>query len=263
MSEALYYENEQLWHADRYALDPAETARFQASEAMLPAEAGSLLDAGCGNGQFLAFLEERRPGLAVRGAERSRAAIARRVCRAEVDEASIDALPHPDGAFDVVSAQEVIEHLPFGVYEAALRELARVARGHVLISVPFREPRVAARCPYCGCTFNPHYHMRSYTRADLEGLVPGFTLARMEGVWTRRRYLLEDTLRRLRGGRFPAHARCPLCGYTRAAAAGGAAPAPAGARNGGGALGAFKRLWPATTTPRWAVALYRRAEGAA
>jgi len=261
MSESLYYENEHLWSAERYALDPAQVARFETCLEMLPGDATSLLDAGCGNGQFLHWVEEHRPGVQVRGVERSRAAIAARVCRAPIDEASVDTLPYPDASFDVVSAQEVIEHLPYGVYEAALREMGRVAREYLLISVPFREPRVVATCPNCGCSFNPHYHMRSYARAGMEGLVPGFRLVRFEGVWTRKHYLFGTALRRMRGASFPWHARCPLCGFQREQTSqGGAPPYRPAAEAGDGVTGIFKRFWPATRTARWAVALYRRAD---
>lgn len=46
-------------------------------------------------------------------------------------------LPFPDGAFDLASAVEVLEHVPEP--EATLAEMARVARRHLLVSVP-REP---------------------------------------------------------------------------------------------------------------------------
>ncbi len=46
-------------------------------------------------------------------------------------------LPFEDGLFDVVVAVEVLEHLPNP--ELGLEEIARVGRGHVVLSVP-REP---------------------------------------------------------------------------------------------------------------------------
>lgn len=45
-------------------------------------------------------------------------------------------LPLPDRSFDVACAFQVLEHLPFAQALAALDELARVARRHVVISLP-------------------------------------------------------------------------------------------------------------------------------
>ncbi|HRF43378.1 MAG TPA: class I SAM-dependent methyltransferase [Candidatus Competibacteraceae bacterium] len=53
---------------------------------------------------------------------------------------SATAMPFSDGAYDVVCAFQMLEHLP---YEAALQafgEMARVSRSHVIISLPDARP---------------------------------------------------------------------------------------------------------------------------
>lgn len=57
--------------------------------------------------------------------------------------APVTKLPFPDRSFDVACAFEVLEHLPFDQFQPALTELARVARSHVLISLPHFGPMLS------------------------------------------------------------------------------------------------------------------------
>lgn len=56
--------------------------------------------------------------------------------------ADVTALPFKEHSFDVVCAFEILEHLPFGKFEQALAELARVARHRILISLPHFGPSI-------------------------------------------------------------------------------------------------------------------------
>lgn len=90
---------------------------------------GSYLDVGCGRGEMLAHAE--RLGFApVQGVEVVPALLdGERVVYGEAHR-----LPFPDKSFDVATLFDVIEHLVPGDDEAVCRELARVARRHVLVT---------------------------------------------------------------------------------------------------------------------------------
>jgi SAM-dependent methyltransferase len=95
-----------------------------------------VLDVGCGPGTITADLAERvRPGR-VLGVDRSAAVIAEaRAAAPEVDFAVADVLRLgvPDGAFDVVHAHQVLQHLADPA--AALAEMRRVCRPGGLVAV--------------------------------------------------------------------------------------------------------------------------------
>ena len=52
--------------------------------------------------------------------------------------ADIRKLPFPDNSFDLVTAFEVLEHLPFEELEVALSELKRVSNGKAIVSIPYK-----------------------------------------------------------------------------------------------------------------------------
>ncbi len=96
----------------------------------------SCLDVGCGDGRLLGLLGPRVPRRA--GADLSERAVAHaRAFHPDVEFHVADPADVP-GVFDVVTAIEVLEHIPDGDTGRFLRELARHARpgGHVVLSVP-------------------------------------------------------------------------------------------------------------------------------
>ena len=223
MNEQAYYENRALWEVPT-GVDPFDASRYKKVLSLIPADSGSILDAGCGNGAFLDF--SRRSGYPMIGLDRSSAAVAvaRTAFKMPVMQGDASQLPFADAAFDVVIALEVLEHLPYGVYEHALSELERVARRYIIINVPNAEKRLFVTCQYCGTRYHPAYHLRSFTSDGLRHLFRRFELHRHEVVhsdqidytWYPRALKTYHAI--FHPGTpghvpVPAAARCPACGY--------------------------------------------------
>jgi ubiquinone/menaquinone biosynthesis C-methylase UbiE len=129
---------------DKYALrNPLARAmvtgwRAQLRALVARASPASVLDVGCGDGTLTAEWAGAVPAARVLGVDVRdvvTAPRARNLGFATV--APCPPLPFPDGAFDLVAAVESLEHMEDP--EAAVSELVRCARRHVLVSVP-REP---------------------------------------------------------------------------------------------------------------------------
>jgi 2-polyprenyl-3-methyl-5-hydroxy-6-metoxy-1,4-benzoquinol methylase len=101
----------------------------------------TLLDIGSGRGAFLWPLLDAFPDLPVTALDQAphrvqmlRTVAAGGVQRLAVCQADATALPFADGAFEVVTALELLEHIPD--VGRAVQEIVRVARRQVVVSVP-------------------------------------------------------------------------------------------------------------------------------
>jgi 2-polyprenyl-3-methyl-5-hydroxy-6-metoxy-1,4-benzoquinol methylase len=102
----------------------------------------SVLDVGCGEGVLTVQWAERLGGGRVVGIDLDDAKLRAEWTKRERPNLEFRAeeatrLSFADDEFDLAAAIEVLEHVPEP--EATLAEMARVARGHLLVSVP-REP---------------------------------------------------------------------------------------------------------------------------
>ena len=142
------------------------------------ADPKSLLDVGCGEGVLVHRWAQRlgkegrvvgidleEPSIQAGWKQRQAENLEYRVMRAEN-------LPFEDGEFDVVSAIEVLEHVPDP--EHTLQEMKRCGRGHLLVSVP-REPlwRMLnmARGTYWGALGNTPGHLNHWSRRSFVELL--------------------------------------------------------------------------------------------
>lgn len=98
----------------------------------------AVLDAGCGEGFVVDYLAGKDPSLRLTGVDLSSEAVAYATehfgDKARFRTGSVYKLPFSDRSFDLVICSEVLEHLddPAG----ALKELRRVSRNAILITVP-------------------------------------------------------------------------------------------------------------------------------
>lgn len=127
-----------------------QAPRFETISLLLPMK-GIVLDIGCGLGHYCRYLGARRPfAYQLHGMDFSAYAVKKAAeldYRAAYNVGDVYALPYTDQMFDVVVAQEVIEHLD--KVDLFLAEIARVGKkgATVLISTPERQsPDINAVC---------------------------------------------------------------------------------------------------------------------
>jgi SAM-dependent methyltransferase len=259
--EAKYYENDALWSQD-FDQNPQERQRLDETIALIPDDIRSVLDVGCGNGAFVNRLVGKYDRIC--GVDRSEAAL--KFVQTENRCASADTLPFSDQEFDLVTSMEMLEHLPEGIFQSALKELYRTSKRWVMITVPYKEDRHLGlvRCPKCLCEFNRSYHLRDFDDRKIAGLFSdigiGLTLRTKISVGTTPRFLglriAKYLTAPLRSSDLPRGVTCPQCAYHR--------PASkedydlGGARTSTGVLGRRKQLWPHVTIPRWYIALFEK-----
>jgi SAM-dependent methyltransferase len=216
-----YFANFGEWTIDEYVTkyilsNPSEMERLTAILKIIPEHVSTLLDVGCGPGIFLHLLdrESRIKGIGVEITE-SKIRYAKETLNVQAIKGDVSCLSFGDQSFDMVTALEVIEHLPYETYEKALEEIQRVAKKWIIISVPYREEKVFIPCPYCGAQFNSSYHMRSFDEKKLKNLLPDFNIAKLERMGSS--FHFSKFFRKLASilfkPPFPEFAVCPACGY--------------------------------------------------
>jgi ubiquinone/menaquinone biosynthesis C-methylase UbiE len=90
---------------------------------------GSFLDVGCGRGEIMRAAREMGFD-PVHGTE----VVPELLSWPDIVYGEVHALPFPGKSYDVVTMLDVIEHLLRGDDELACRELARVAKSHILVT---------------------------------------------------------------------------------------------------------------------------------
>lgn len=154
-------EDRQWWYAGMRAISSALLA-----PARTAGPRGRILDAGCGSGANLAWLQ--REGRAV-GVDLWPEALAfSRRRGVSVARASVLALPFPDRSFDLVTSFDVLYHRWVEDDRVALQELHRVLKPGGLLLV-----RLPALRALWGAHDEAVHSRHRYTRAELRALLEG------------------------------------------------------------------------------------------
>lgn len=212
-----YYDRAHIWSDEGAYRNPPEGQRAETvADLVTDLEPQNILDVGAGNGIVTNRLLER--GLTAVAFDFSEVAL--ESVRGPTVVGDVRDMPFDDRSYDLCVMSEVLEHLGSGTFERALKEVARITRRHVVITVPNRENLVAGAvvCPICSCRASPHRHVRRFEDCDFADLLPGFvpTTVFPFGPVDERVRRLESAIRRDIFGRWPwpSTALCPQCGFT-------------------------------------------------
>lgn len=135
-------------------------------------KSGSLLDVGCGEGDWLKFLSEKT-NVKLAGVDTSavRLSFAKKKLAGKnipLEAGNILKLNYKNNSFDQVTALQILEHVP--EWQKGLSELVRVASKRVVVSVPYKEKLTYEICPKCGAKANSYGHLHSFAETDFESL---------------------------------------------------------------------------------------------
>ena len=167
-----------LGQARSATLTALENYRVHRTLALLPQDAQSVIDIASGDGRLARHLLDAQLCVQTDLALSSLLA-APKNNRVQAD---IMALPFASESFDLAMCCEGLEHFPDEVYEVARREILRVTRNYILITVPYRENMLShlTKCGACGKVYHKWGHVRSFTKSKIRDLFSGFELHKFE-----------------------------------------------------------------------------------
>ena len=172
--------------------DNMERKRFKETFAVLP-ETGTVLEIGFNDMRMSHLLAKHYDtyGIDLPRSVNNKGATEHGL---KLSYASIENLPFPDNSFDMVVCTEVLEHLPGSVLEKGVKELARVARHWVFVSVPYRQ-RVwneNYKCTQCGFIGHCMEHLHYFDEKRLLSRFPGWRAQTLNLVGSQRRYAPDE-----------------------------------------------------------------------
>lgn len=136
---------------------------------------GSILDIGVLFGGFLKYVRKKDPSRVIFGtemneerAEYSNQIIGEKIIRVDFRNGQLGSFE--EGSVDNIVCSEVFEHLKDN--RIALKELCRVAKKRVIISVPYNEKIFYHHCIHCWKYTPAFSHLHSYQLDSFDCIVP-------------------------------------------------------------------------------------------
>lgn len=254
-----YYENDNIWKPG--AFSNLEHERIKVTASMIPGDVKTLLDVGCGNGLFLNYVLNNN-NLKLLGIDASSAAL--KYVKTDKLKGNISDLPLESNCFDIVSSLEVIEHLNVDEYTLGLKELARVSKKYILISVPLNQSLEDGfrQCPLCKTKFNLVHHKRTFDIGVIENLFKddGFEIIKLGFFGKDEEMLLVSSLcrfyRKIKTLPIKVAVPCPVCGFSiKRHLSSKVKPEYKKYRS---LTSMLRPFWPKRYKDRWVIALYKR-----
>lgn len=131
-----------------------------------------LADIGCGDGYLLHSLSRKIKPKEIYAVDTSKVRLDRvkkTSKKIKTAKSDITKLPFDNGFFDVVICSEVLEHLKD--YGKAVKELLRVTKKRLIITVPNEQQPVRTLCPHCNKYHYVAGHMNKFDKSSLKRLI--------------------------------------------------------------------------------------------
>ena len=138
---------------------------------VIPNDVQSIIDIGCGNGLITNVLGEYYDVTAI---DRSKKALS--FVKTKKIQAGSDNIPAEDASFDMVFSSELLEHLEDETFKNTIKELKRLTKKYIFITVPNDEnpDKLMIKCLKCSFVYNSPNHLRSFKLKDFIELFPEY-----------------------------------------------------------------------------------------
>lgn len=214
-----YYYDEDFYAFAGHKQKPDDhmVKRISGTVSKVPAEVQSILELGCGNGEVTNLLSDKFNIVGIDiSMDRLRHVNAKKV------KASIAQVPFKNSLFDLILCVSVLEHLSDDIFRAAIKEITRLSRKYILITIPDDENMnlKLVRCPECNAVFHTHGHFQSFSGERVKKLFPNFKLISLSTVAKVKARVYSPLLLKLRQYIFNCwfyseELLCPICHNTK------------------------------------------------